>query len=110
MRTKKKGAISAMRPGPHDLINEMFLVGDELSLSGRFVQQVLHVMTAVGQDLGIPIRFGDHKTVKPSERKLREEQLRRQSAILLAPSETDTNDITPTQQTHLRDRIPRERA
>jgi hypothetical protein len=55
-------------PNKFDLVNEMFQCGDELSVSGRFVQQVLHVMTAVGRDLSIPIKFGDFKTVYTPER------------------------------------------
>jgi hypothetical protein len=55
-------------PEKFDLANEIFQCGDELSLSGRFVQQVLHVMTAVGRDLNIPIKFGDFRTVYTQER------------------------------------------
>jgi hypothetical protein len=68
------------KPGSNDLQEELFLIGDEISLSGRFVQQVLHVMTAVGCDLNIPIRFGDFNTVNPNEFNAVMELLRRQSA------------------------------
>lgn len=68
----------------------MFLVGDELSLSGRFVQHALHIMTAMGQDLRIPIRFGDHKTVNASERERGNQEFRRQSSVTLLSSEPDS--------------------
>lgn len=58
-------SVRRSRPDPIDLSNEMFLVGNELSLSGRFVQQVLHLMTAAGQDLRIPIRLGITKQSTP---------------------------------------------
>jgi hypothetical protein len=89
-------SVRQLHPGPNDLQNEMFLVGDELSLSGRFVQQLLHVMTAVGHDLKIPIRFGDYKTVDPTERNTGQEVLRRQSAgIPIKPaSAIDPNEKT----------------
>jgi hypothetical protein len=73
-------SVRQLQPASHDLHNEMFLVGDELSLSGRFVQQVLHVMTAVGHDLRIPIRFGDYKTVDATESQIGKDALRLQSA------------------------------
>jgi hypothetical protein len=65
-------------PEIFNIVNGMFQCGDELSLSGRFVQQVLHVMTAVGRDLNIPVRFGDFRTVYTAEReKQRQEEERR---------------------------------
>jgi hypothetical protein len=79
------------KPGPNDLQEEMFLVGDEISLSGRFVQQVLHVMTAVGCDLNIPIRFGDFNTINPKEFKAGMESLRHQSASVLIQPVLDTD-------------------
>lgn len=91
-------SVRRIHPGPHDLSNEMFLVGDELSLSGRFVQQVLHVMTAVGHDLKIPIRFGDHKTVDPNERRHGNEELGRQSAVVLFQPENGVDGSTTTDQ------------
>jgi hypothetical protein len=65
-----KSIISVRRAVPDqlDIVNEMFQCGDELSVSGRFVQQVLHVMTAVAKDGNIPIRFGDFRTVYTPER------------------------------------------
>lgn len=91
-------SVRRIHPGPHDLSNEMFLVGDELSLSGHFVQQVLHVMTAVGHDLKIPIRFGDHKTVDPNERRHGNEELGRQSAVVLFQPENGIDGSTTTDQ------------
>ena len=41
--------------------NEQFLCGDELSVSGRFVQQVLHPVTVVARELKMRRRFGDFK-------------------------------------------------
>lgn len=48
--------------------NEQFLCGDELSISGRFVQQVLHPVTAVARELKMQRRFGDFKvcSAKPN--------------------------------------------
>jgi hypothetical protein len=70
-------SVRRVLPDQFDIVNEMFHCGDELSLSGRFVQQVLHVMTAVGRDSNVQIRFGDYKTVytaKREERRLEEER------------------------------------
>jgi hypothetical protein len=89
-----------VKPGQNDLQEEMFLIGDEISLSGRFVQQVLHVMTAVGCDLNIPIRFGDFNTVNPNEFNAGMERLRRQSAsvpiqpVPVTDKNEDGNDKT----------------
>ena len=60
-----KSIISARlaQPDQNDISHEMFHCGDELSLSGRFVQNALHVMTAIGRDLNYKIHFGDYKTV-----------------------------------------------
>jgi hypothetical protein len=65
-----KSIISVRRAVPDqlDIVNEMFQCGDELSVSGRFVQQVLHVMTAIEREGNIPIRFGDFRTVYTPER------------------------------------------
>ena len=80
-------------PSQFDIVNEMFQCGDELSLSGRFVQQALHVMTAVGRDLGIPVRFGDFRTVYTPEReKQRIEEERRGGAGQL--SESMSQDVS----------------
>ncbi len=74
-------------PDQFDIVNEMFQCGDELSLSGRFVQQVLHVTTAIGRDLNIPVRFGDFKTVYTPEREKQrlEEERRAGTAQLPQP-------------------------
>lgn len=96
-------SVQQAKSGPHDLNNEMFLIGDELSFSGRFVQQVLHVMIAVGRDLGIPIRFGDHKTVDPSDSKRENDQLGPESTVISLESQPDTEDPRPTKKTSSED-------
>lgn len=55
---------------PKHLINEFFEIGNELSLSGRFVQHVLHAMTAVGTDLGIRSVLETSKLSTMQRRKL----------------------------------------
>lgn len=94
--------LSAHRTNPHpnDLIHETFLVGDDLSLSGRFVQHVLRVMTAVARDLNIPVRFGDHKTLNSEDRKRGKAELRRQSAVYKLSSQTDTT-VAPSPEKNL---------
>ncbi|KAJ9347959.1 hypothetical protein C8Q69DRAFT_445199 [Paecilomyces variotii] len=44
---------------PNSIVNEHYLCGEELSTSGRYVQNVLHVMTAVGKESGFDLQFGD---------------------------------------------------
>ena len=47
----------------------MLYCGDELSISGRFSQNVLHPVTEVCQVLGYEVRFGDSRIVRSFERK-----------------------------------------
>lgn len=49
-------------PVKNAISNEHYLCGEELSSSGRYVQHVLHVMTAVGRELGFKLWFGDWYT------------------------------------------------
>ena len=44
------------------LHHEHYVCGDEISVSGRFVQNVLHPSIAVGKEVGQRIRWGDSKT------------------------------------------------
>ncbi|KAL8944839.1 MAG: hypothetical protein Q9211_000446 [Gyalolechia sp. 1 TL-2023] len=52
---------------PHDRLQEYFSIftvervkcANEIGVVGRFQQQVGHVMTAVGEDLGMDLSFGD---------------------------------------------------
>lgn len=97
---RHSATIAVRRESPHkfDIVNEMFQCGDELSLSGRFVQQVLHVMTAVSRDLNLPIRFGDFKTVYTRDREeKRQKEEKRQGAGQLSQSlsQTGQSDDTP---------------
>jgi hypothetical protein len=48
-------------PAPHDLHNELVYCGDELSVSGRFTQNVLHPVTSAACVMNNPTRFGDFK-------------------------------------------------
>ncbi|KAK2754213.1 hypothetical protein FQN54_007092 [Arachnomyces sp. PD_36] len=43
------------------LAKEHFLCGEELSISGRWVQHALHPMSTVGKELGYKMVFGDWK-------------------------------------------------
>lgn len=49
-------------PPANAIAREHYLCGEELSSSGRYVHHVLHVMTAVGKELGINVLFGDWYT------------------------------------------------
>lgn len=46
----------------NSLHHEHYICGDEISVSGRFVQNVLHPLIAVGKELGQEIQWGDSKT------------------------------------------------
>ncbi|KAL1847214.1 hypothetical protein Plec18170_008778, partial [Paecilomyces lecythidis] len=66
--TRKKLHVVLSHPGEDAISNEHYLCGEELSSSGRYVQHALHVMTAVGNDLGFKLRFGDWYTSYKHER------------------------------------------
>ncbi|KAJ5131580.1 uncharacterized protein N7515_007619 [Penicillium bovifimosum] len=48
--------------GPHHTYSEHWLCGDELSVSGRFGQNVGHITSSVFRALNIPSWFGDYRT------------------------------------------------
>lgn len=52
-------SVELKQPPANAITNEHYLCGEELSSSGRYVQNVLHVMTAVGKELAIGLQFGD---------------------------------------------------
>lgn len=59
---------ASSKPSTHDIMfGESFRCGEEISVSGRFVGNALHVMSAVGLDVGLATVFGDWKTTEKKE-------------------------------------------
>lgn len=48
--------------GPHHTFSEQLWCGDESTVSSRFGQHVMHIMSSVFRTLSIPVWFGDYKT------------------------------------------------
>ncbi|KAJ9293256.1 hypothetical protein DTO271G3_7979 [Paecilomyces variotii] len=51
--------VELREPDENSLHHEHYLCGEEISVNGRYTNNVLHVMTAVAKELGFPVRFGD---------------------------------------------------
>ena len=51
-------------PTANDINFEHYVCGEETSTSGRYVQNALHVMTAVGKEMNFKTLFGDWKATK----------------------------------------------
>jgi hypothetical protein len=61
---------ASSEPSKNDItFVESFHCGDELSVSGRYVANALHVMSAVGKDVGLETVFGDWKSTEKKEKK-----------------------------------------
>jgi hypothetical protein len=60
---------ASVQRGKKDVSFETLHCGDESSISGRFFQNALHIVTEVCQELGYKVRFGDSRIVKAVERK-----------------------------------------
>jgi hypothetical protein len=54
---------ASSKPLPHDMSVEHFRCGEEISVSGRFVSNALHVASCIGRNVGLETIFGDWKAV-----------------------------------------------
>ncbi|KAK2768797.1 hypothetical protein FQN54_000653 [Arachnomyces sp. PD_36] len=52
---------TSSKPTTYDMSLEHFRCGEEISVSGRFVNNALHVMSAIGLEVGLTTVFGDWK-------------------------------------------------
>ncbi|GAD96170.1 predicted protein [Paecilomyces variotii No. 5] len=104
--TSKKLHVVLSHPGENTISNEHYLCGEEISSSGRYVQHVLHVMTAVGYDLGFKLRFGDwytsyiHKQASSTQKKsgakptTSKQKSRAQKEFIAEPNPSDAKPNT----------------
>lgn len=49
--------------GPHNIVSDQLLIGDEGGVQGRFAQNIGHAMTAGFGSQGLDISFGDSRAV-----------------------------------------------
>ncbi|KAJ9223709.1 hypothetical protein DTO271D3_8055 [Paecilomyces variotii] len=51
--------VELREPNENSLHHEHYVCGEEISVNGRYTNNVLQVMSAVAKELGFPVRFGD---------------------------------------------------